>query len=146
MDECVRGGEKGWDEEEVKGEDQVCVTGKRRELIWSCLGVDEDEEQLRFVTLDSFVPVGAVRCRSHGLLQGTSFIMSIAAFSAWMDFLQVAFRQCWMWRLRALTQLQRGTSCSPVSQMKTEWSVCMSESCRPVQFRRRLCHALRRSS
>lgn len=49
---------KGWGKEEVKGEDQVFVTGKRRELIGRCLGVDGDEEQLRCVTLDSFVPVG----------------------------------------------------------------------------------------
>lgn len=82
MDECVRGGERGWDKEEVKGEDQVFVTGKRRQLIGRCLGFDGDEEQLRCVTLDSFVPVSAVRCRSHGLLRGTSFIMSVALFSA----------------------------------------------------------------
>lgn len=79
MDECVRG-ERGWDKEEVKGEDQVFVTRKRRELFGRCLGVDGDDEQLRCVTLDSFVPVGAVRCRS--LLRGTSFIMSVALFSA----------------------------------------------------------------
>lgn len=82
MDECVIGGERGWDKEEVKGEDQVFVTGKRRELIGRCSGVDGDEEQLRCVTLDSFVPVGAVRCRSHGLLQGASFITTVALFSA----------------------------------------------------------------
>lgn len=68
MDEHVRGGEKGWDKEEVKGEDQVFVSGKRRELVGRCLGVDGDEEQLRCVTLDSFVPVTAVRCRAHGRL------------------------------------------------------------------------------
>lgn len=39
-------------------------------LIGSCLGVEEDPEQLRWVTLDAFVPVAAVRGRSHGLLQG----------------------------------------------------------------------------
>lgn len=48
---CVRGGEKGWDEEEVKGRGSG-VRDWKTEGADRKLGVDEDKEQLRWVTLD----------------------------------------------------------------------------------------------
>lgn len=68
---CVRGGKRkgvGRGRGEARGSGvRDWKTGDAdREL----LGVDEDPEQLRWVTLDAFVPVAADRGRSHGLLQG----------------------------------------------------------------------------